>query len=449
MDQELLAKYGRPVPRYTSYPTAPHFHTGIDAATYRRWLGDLPDDAPLSLYLHIPFCHSLCWYCGCHTTVVRRHQPVAEYLDLLRREIELVADAASPGHRVSHLHLGGGTPTMLRPDEFMGLRETLQQAFDFDADADCAVEIDPRGLERATIDALAAIGINRASIGVQDVNPEVQRAVNRWQPIEVTARVVDWLRSAGIDAVNLDLMYGLPCQTEAHLSATIDAVLDLAPQRIALFGYAHVPWMKRHQRLIDSDALPGPAERTAQFELATTRLVEAGYVAIGLDHFARPDDALIEARQAGRLHRNFQGYTTDAAPALLGFGASAIGSLPQGYVQNAVPLPAYREALRDGRLAAVRGIAIDDEDRIRRAIIERLMCDFRVDLDVICDQFGWPIDRFAPELEALAPMAADGLVSLDDHAVQVEDEGQALVRAVCAVFDGYLGAGAARHSTAV
>ncbi|MDH3769984.1 MAG: oxygen-independent coproporphyrinogen III oxidase, partial [Nitrospirota bacterium] len=385
MNQELLAKYGGPVPRYTSYPTAPHFHPGIDAAAYRRWLGDLPDDAPLSLYLHIPFCHSLCWYCGCHTTVARRHQPVTEYLDLLRREIELVADAARAGHRVSHLHLGGGTPTMLRPDELMRLRETLEEAFDFDADADCAVEIDPRGLERATIDALAAIGINRASIGVQDVTPEVQRAVNRWQPIEVTTQVVGWLRSAGIVAINLDLMYGLPRQTEAHLGATIDAVLDLAPQRIALFGYAHVPWMKRHQRLIDSDTLPGPAERTAQFELATTRLVEAGYVAIGLDHFARADDALVKARQVGGLRRNFQGYTTDAAPALLGFGASAIGSLPQGYVQNAVPLPAYREALRDGRLPAVRGIAIDDEDRIRRAIIERLMCEFRVDLGVICN----------------------------------------------------------------
>ena len=448
MNQELLAKYGRPVPRYTSYPTAPHFHAGIDAATYRRWLGELPPDAPLSLYLHIPFCHSLCWYCGCHTTVVRRHQPVTEYLDLLRREIELVGDATH-ARRVSHMHLGGGTPTMLRPKELLRLHETLRDAFDFDADADCAIEIDPRGLERATVESLAAIGINRASIGVQDVTPEVQRAVNRWQPIEVTAQVVDWLRAAGIDAINLDLMYGLPRQTEAHLSATIDAVLDLAPQRIALFGYAHVPWMKRHQQLIDGETLPGPKERTAQFELATTRLVEAGYVAIGLDHFARPDDALVGARQAGRLHRNFQGYTTDTAPALLGFGASAIGSLPQGYVQNAVPLPAYREALREDRLPAVRGIAIDDEDRIRRAIIERLMCDFRVDLGVVCSEFGWPIDRFAPEFEALAPLEADGLVSVSDHAVQVEVDGQPLIRTVCAVFDGYLGAGAARHSTAV
>jgi oxygen-independent coproporphyrinogen-3 oxidase len=442
MDPELLAKYDRPVPRYTSYPTAPHFHAGIGADDYQRWLSELPREARLSLYLHVPFCQELCWYCGCHTTVARRYQPIAEYRRLLLRELGLVAATLGGRGSVGHLHFGGGTPTMLAPGDLRVLGERLRQRFEILADAEVAVEIDPRRLEPATVEALAAIGVNRASLGVQDVNPEVQRAINRWQPFAMVERAVDRLRAAGIGGVNLDLMYGLPHQTEACVLRTVEAALRLAPERVALFGYAHVPWMKRHQRLIDEAALPDGRARATQLERAAARLADAGYVAIGLDHFALPDDDLATALREGGLHRNFQGYTTDAAPALLGFGVSAIGSLPQGYVQNAPAIPDYREALRAGRLPTVRGIEISDEDRLRRSIIERLMCDLAVDLD-------GATGRFASELEALAPLAADGLVEITGSVIRVPPAGRALVRAVCAAFDRYLEPGAARHSRAV
>ncbi len=365
MNPELLARYDRPVPRYTSYPTAPHFHAGIGPDAYRSWLAELPEDTRLSLYLHVPFCQQLCWYCGCHTTVARRYQPVTEYLDLLLAELDLVGAALGGRGPVSHVHFGGGTPTMIAPDDLRTLGERLRARFDILSDAEFAVEIDPRRLTRETVDALAAIGVNRASLGVQDVNPEVQRAINRWQPFTVVERVVDRLRDAGISGINFDLMYGLPRQTVGGVLQSVEAALRLRPARVALFGYAHVPWMKRHQRLIDESALPGPPERAAQFEAASARLGDAGYVAIGLDHFALPDDSLALALRHGRLRRNFQGYTTDTAPALLGFGASAIGSMPQGYVQNAVPMPAYRDAIRAGRLATARGIALANEDRAR------------------------------------------------------------------------------------
>ena len=442
MSPELLAKYDRPVPRYTSYPTAPHFHAEIGRHDYRDWLAELPPGARLSLYLHVPFCHELCWYCGCHTTVARRYQPVAKYRDLLLRELDLVGAALGCRRPVGHIHFGGGTPTMLAPDDLCLLGERLRARFQLLGAAEFAVEIDPRRLTRETVDALAAIGVNRASLGVQDVNPEVQLAINRWQPFAVVERAVDWLRTAGIHGINFDLMYGLPRQTTVRVRASVDAALALRPSRVALFGYAHVPWMKRHQRLIDEAALPGAAERAAQFEVAAARLEEAGYVAIGLDHFALPEDSLAVARKQGRLHRNFQGYTTDDAGALLGFGASAIGSLPQGYVQNAVPIPEYRDAIRGGRLATARGIRVSAHDRLRRAIIERLMCDFAVDLN-------GQTARLAPELEALEPFRTDGLLTIDDGLIRVEPAGRPLIRTICAVFDAHLQRGLARHSRAV
>jgi oxygen-independent coproporphyrinogen III oxidase len=442
MDAELLAKYDRPVPRYTSYPTAPHFHAGIGPDDYRGWLAELPTAAKLSLYLHVPFCQELCWYCGCHTTVARRYQPVAEYRALLVRELDFAAAALGGRRRVGHIHFGGGTPTMLAPDDLRALGERLRARFEVLDDGEFAVEIDPRRLTRETVAALAAVGVNRASLGVQDVNPEVQQAINRWQPFTVVERAVDWLRMAGIDGINFDLMYGLPRQTTAGVRNSVDAALTLRPSRVALFGYAHVPWMKRHQRLIDEASLPDAGERAAQFEVAAERLEQAGYVAIGLDHFALPDDSLVVAQREGRLHRNFQGYTTDDARVLLGFGASAIGALPQGYVQNAVPIPDYRAAMRKGHLATARGVRSSADDRLRRGIIERLMCDFAVDLD---DAAG----GLTAELAALEPYQADGLLTIDDRMIRVEPEGRPLIRTICAVFDGYLDRGLARHSRAV
>ena len=449
MDDVLLAKYDRRVPRYTSYPPATRFHQGVGAATYRRWLEETPTDASLSLYLHIPYCENLCWFCGCHTKMVRRYEPIATYLELLGREIDLIADILGGRRRVRHVHWGGGTPTIVLADDILALNERLRWRFEFAPDAEFAVEIDPRGLTADRVSALAAAGVTRASLGVQDVSPAVQRAVNRHQPFAVTARAAAWLRDAGIDALNVDLMYGLPRQTVARVVATVEAVLTLKPQRVAVFGYAHVPWMKRHQRLIDETELPGPAERFAQFAAASRRLRDAGYVAVGLDHFARPGDPLAVAARNGRLHRNFQGYTTDDASALLGIGASAIGMLPQGYVQNAVPVHAYRDAIEAGAAAVTRGIALDAEDRLRRDAIERLMCDGAVDLAAICRRHGCEADHFAAELAQLASLDADGLVAVDGHLVRVRDAGRALLRTVCAVFDTYLEADETHHAPAI
>jgi oxygen-independent coproporphyrinogen-3 oxidase len=449
MTPELLASYDRQVPRYTSYPTAPHFHAGIAGEAYLRWLERVPADVPLSLYLHIPYCRELCWFCGCHTKITRRYEPVTRYLDVLLREIDLVAGRLGRRQPVNQIHWGGGTPTILAPDDIRDLAGALEQHFDVLPEAEFAVEIDPRTVTSEDVRALAAAGVTRASLGVQDINPEVQRAINRWQPLAQTAKVISMLRAAGISALNIDLMYGLPKQTIDHVEATVDAVLELEPGRIALFGYAHVPWMKRHQRLIEEADLPTSTMRWAQAQAASTRLQESDYRVIGLDHFARPDDALSLAQAEGRLHRNFQGYTVDEAPVLLGLGASAIGTLPQGYVQNETAIPAYERAIKGDTPATVRGLAIDDEDRLRSAIIERLMCDLAVDLAVPCRIHGFAPDMFEPEVAALAPLQADGLVSIDGTRIEVPEAARPLVRVVCSVFDQYLNAGERRYARAV
>lgn len=449
MTPELLAKYDTPVPRYTSYPTALHMHAGIGADAYAKWLAAVPFATPLSLYLHIPFCDTLCWFCGCHTKIVARYEPVAEYLALLGCEIDLVAQHLDGNRVVDHIHFGGGSPTILNPDDLVSLSDRLRARFDVPGDAELAVEIDPRGLDPARVTALARAGATRASIGVQDINPVVQRAIHRVQPLEVTARTVAWLRDAGIDAINVDLMYGLPHQTLDHVKRTVDAVLKLAPDRLALFGYAHVPWMKRHQRLIPTAALPDADLRWAQFAAAAGMLGDAGYQAIGLDHFALPDDPLAVALREGHLRRNFQGYTADAASTLLGLGASAIGTMPQGMVQNAVPIHTWSEAVRGGWLASTRGLTFDDEDRLRAAVIEQLMCHLRVDLTPLCRAFGRPADHFAAELLMLEPLAADGLVEIDGRRLAVPQEARPLLRTVCAVFDAYLKPSETRHARAV
>ena len=449
MDQNLLARYGAPVPRYTSYPTAPHFHPAVNAASYRQWLGRIGAEDSLSLYLHVPFCSRLCWYCGCHTKLVRQYQPIADYAELLAAEIGLVAAAIPARPRVPHVHWGGGTPTMLAPDDFERLMAELRERFHLAKEAEVAIEIDPRGLTAAKVAALAASGVTRASLGVQDFTPAVQQAINRIQPFEVTADAVERLRAAGIAGINLDIMYGLPHQSVADAVRTADLAADLAPDRLAVFGYAHVPWMKTHQRMIDEAALPDAAARLVQSEAMAARLIERGYRRIGLDHFARPADAMARALAAGRLRRNFQGYSTDEAGQLIGFGASSIGALAEGYVQNAVPVGAYGKTIRDGALAVTRGIALSPDDRLRRAVIERLMCDLAVDLAAVTSELAQPQADFSAELAALAPLAADGLIVLDGPRIAVTESGRPFVRAVCARFDRYLASGRARHSRAV
>lgn len=445
MKSSVLEKYARRVPRYTSYPTAPHFHSGVGADTYLQWLGRVTGDTPLSLYFHVPFCKRMCWYCGCYTKVVRRYRPVAEYADLLAGEVALVAAAIPARPPVTHIHWGGGTPTILSAGDGERIMAAVADRFALAPDAEIAVEMDPRTMTAEVAAALARQGVNRASLGVQDFTPAVQKAINRIQPFETVERVVGWLRDAGIAEINFDLMYGLPEQTVGDVVATIDLAMRLAPARIALFGYAHVPWMKAHQKMIAEDALPDSRERFRQAAAAAARLVEHGYRRIGLDHFARAGDAMARALDEGRLRRNFQGYTTDPAETLIGLGASSIGALPDGYVQNSAPLRAWGEAVKSGRPATVRGVALSDDDRVRRAIIEQLMCTLRVDLDDVAGANG----DWAEERERLAPMIEDGIAELDGGVLSITEAGRPLMRAVCAVFDRYLADGKARHSQAV
>lgn len=437
------------VPRYTSYPTAPHFHAGIDQTVYRRWLGDLAAETPLSLYLHIPFCDTLCWFCGCHTAVVNHYGPVKDYCDLLAREIALVAKALGPKRTVRHIHWGGGSPTMLQPDDIVRLHEALRESFAIAPDAEFAVEIDPRGLTQTCVNAFARAGLTRASIGLQDIDPAVQKAINRIQTREETAHAVAMLRQAGIKSINLDLLYGLPNQTLKSWEETLHFALELKPDRLAVFGYAHVPSFKKHQALIPERLLPDLETRLGQVEMANQILSANGYLAVGLDHFAKPQDSMAKASGDGTLARNFQGYTTDAASALIGLGASAIGSLPQGYVQNAAAVPTYRAALAQGRLPVARGIALSPQDRLRRHVIERLMCDLEVDLEEACTRFGGDRSLFAGARKKLAPLEELGAVTIEKHHVTIQPQWRTAARLVCAAFDTYLADDTIRHSISV
>jgi oxygen-independent coproporphyrinogen-3 oxidase len=447
----LLARYDQRIPRYTSYPTAPHFTPAVDGPAYRDWLAALPDTTALSLYLHVPFCAELCWFCGCHTTATRRAEPKVAYARTMLDEIDLLAEAIGRPLPVRHIHWGGGTPTALPPAWMQAIAARLGSRLTILPEAEIAVEIDPRTLTDASAAAMEAMGVTRASLGVQDFDERVQAAVNRHQSFAVTEAAAIRLRARGIGAINLDLIYGLPHQTEASVRATVARALTLGPARIAMFGYAHVPWMKRHQTLLPTDALPGPEARFAQREAAEATILAAGYVAVGLDHYALPDDPLARAASAGAVRRNFQGYTTDTAPALLGLGASSIGALPQGYVQNLPAVPAWRDAVRAGRLPIARGVTLSAEDRLRRAVIETIMCQGAVDLAVITAGHGVGPEALAGAAPALAQQAHYGLIRWDGTRLEVTPRGRPFTRAVAACFDTYLtaGSGAARHAAAV
>ncbi|TAN50241.1 MAG: oxygen-independent coproporphyrinogen III oxidase [Rhodospirillales bacterium] len=446
---DLIDKYDLRLPRYTSYPTAPHFGPQVTAGVYETWLAQLPPELPLSLYLHIAYCAEMCWFCGCHTKITQRYAPVADYLECLLTEVDMVAARLGTKRKARHVHFGGGSPTILSPEDLLRTLDALRSRFDVVADAEIAVELDPRTADQAYVRAMAKAGVTRASIGVQDFDERVQKAINRIQPYEVSERVIGWLNDSGIREVNIDLVYGLPHQTEASVIALVEKAAGLKPKRVALFGYAHVPWMKKHQRLIDASTLPDVPERWRQYLSATRRLVELGYVAVGLDHFAAPDDDLAVALKEKRLYRNFQGYTTDSASALVGFGASSIGALPQGYVGNEGSIDAYKRTIREGRLAVTRGVAVSEEDKLRRAVIERLMCDLAVNLDQVAARFNLKASHFAHELAALAPLALDGICVIEGNTITVTEDGRPLVRAVCAAFDQYLKPGEQRHAKAV
>ncbi len=437
-----LALAERNVPRYTSYPSAPHFSTQIGADTYREWLAALPRAARVSLYLHVPFCTELCFYCGCNTRAVRKRAPVDIYAEQLIAEIALLGDLN--GARLTHIHWGGGTPSILGPQWLETIAGKIASRFDLSELKEHAIELDPRRMDQPLVRTLKAVGVNRASLGMQDASPHVQHAIGRVQPFEDVERAATWLREAGIENLNLDLMYGLPKQTGQDVARSAELAASLNPQRLALFGYAHVPWFKSHQRLIDAATLPGAAERIEQAAIAAETLASFGYKAVGLDHFALPDDELCIAAREGRLHRNFQGYTTDDADALIGIGASSIGKLPQGYVQNAPDMGHYARSISVGRFATVKGLALSDDDRLRASIIERLMCDLALDLT----EFGG-VARFAGEMDTLQGLAAQGLLTIDGAKIAITEAGRPYIRIAAAAFDSYLTASQKRHSVAV
>ncbi len=443
-----LALAERSAPRYTSYPTAPHFHAGVTGETFAQWLGALHREARLSLYLHVPFCRTICAYCGCNTKAAVREAPLDAYVRTLEREIAL-AGAASGASRVTQIHWGGGTPGLLGPDRLKRLHGALARAFDLAQVEEHAIELDPRHADAALMAGLAEMGVNRVSFGVQDFNPHVQKAIGRVQPFEVVERAVALARAAGLRAINLDLMYGLPEQSLEDAARSARMAAQLAPARLALFGYAHVPWLKRHQRLIDEAALPGAAARLAQAALARETLERAGYLAVGLDHFARADDPLALAAQSGALRRNFQGYVTDDAEALIGLGASAISQTPEGYAQNAPDVAGWRRLVEDGRLPGVRGLALDDDDRLRAKAIERLMCDFTLDYGALALRETGNARALDDARAGLEALAREGVLTHAGRSLRMTRAGAPFVRLAAACFDAYLAQGAARHSAAV
>ena len=447
--QRTAAYLTRNTPRYTSYPTAPHFSDAVGADSYEAWLEGLDPAAPVSLYLHVPFCKQVCWYCGCNMKLAARYEPVSDYLTMLLQEIDLLAERLPTRMKVSCIHWGGGTPTTLKPDDLARAVDALRRRFDFCDDAEIAIESDPRTLGHEMIQRIGALGFNRASFGVQEFDPDVQQAINRIQPPDMVRRSVEGLREAGVQGINFDLIYGLPKQTEATLARTIDLAAAMAPDRVALFGYAHVPWMAKKQRMIDTADLPGAAERLAQSARAAAKLLEHGYRAIGLDHFARPDDALAHAAAEGTLRRNFQGYTTDQAETLLGLGATSIGRTPHGYVQNIAETGAWARAVSEKRLPVGRGVAFSGEDKLRGHVIEQLMCFGAVDLAEAGRLHSAGPDWARFERQALAEMAADDLLTVEGDRLALTEAGKPLVRVVAAVFDAYLAKSAARHSVAV
>jgi oxygen-independent coproporphyrinogen-3 oxidase len=445
MQIDRLTLAASKLPRYTSYPTAAQFSDAVGPGDTEAWLRATDTREAASLYVHVPFCRRLCRYCGCNTEITSRTAPIARYLATLYREIELVT-ARLPGPlAISHLHFGGGTPSILSAPEFTALMTHLRARFDLHPDAEVAIEIDPRGLDEARIATYAACGVNRVSLGIQDLDAEVQRAIDRIQPLALVASTVAALRAAGLTRIAMDLIYGLPRQNEETIARTVADAVRLSPDRVALFGYAHVPWMKPHQRLLESAGLPGIGERIKISDAATSALRHAGYESIGIDHFARPDDALAVAARAGSLHRNFQGYTTDDASTLIGLGPSAIGSFAGGHVQNATRTDHWAAAIASGRLATTRGVRLDATDRRRGRIIEQLMCNFAADLAAELAED----PALAGILVGLDDLARAGLVTREGTEITIPLGARPFARIVAARFDSYLSPTATRHAVAV
>lgn len=432
-----LGLFDARVPRYTSYPTAPVFSPAVGASQQATALANLDPAKPVSVYLHIPFCERLCWFCACRTQGTKTLSPVESYLGTLEQELALLSATLPKGLKMGRMHWGGGTPTILPPEMIHRLARAVKLVIPPTEDWEFSVEIDPTMVDRAKIAALASEGMNRASIGIQDFDPKVQKAIGRIQPYDVTKACVDDLRAAGIRSLNADLVYGLPHQNAARLNDTVTKVLELAPDRIALFGYAHVPWVSKRQKLIDEASLPREVERYQLAELAAYRFREAGLTSIGIDHFSRSDDGLAAAAACGRLRRNFQGYTDDTCATLIGIGASSISRLPGGYIQNSAATPAYVQRIEAGQLAGSRGHLLTDDDLLRARAIEMIMCEFRLDLEELQDRFGPACDSLGPILSLVKDQFGD-VVSVSDTALEILPSGRALTRIIASAFDGYV-----------
>lgn len=439
---DLLRRYDRPGPRYTSYPTAVEFHGGFTADDYVGCLARAAadPDSPLSLYLHLPFCEERCTFCGCMVVITKKREVAAKYLTYLAREIGMVAAALGRRRHVVQYHWGGGTPTYLDVAQIEALHATVARHFDIDPAGEVAIEVDPRVTTTAQLDTLSRLGFNRLSMGVQDFTPEVQAAVNRVQPVGMTRRLMDHARALGFSSINVDLIYGLPLQTRASFAETVDEVIAMRPDRVAVYSFALVPWIRAHQKALPMAHLPGPDLKIELFAEAMTRFLSAGYRQIGMDHFALPEDDLARASADGRLHRNFMGYTTRPAPDMIAVGVSAIGDVGGAFAQNVKPLAAYYTALDEGRFPVERGYMLDDDDRVRRFVIAELMCNFRVRNADLAERFGVGLQRyFAREIEELADgPAADGFVRVTPDGIEVTDSGRLFVRNVAMHFDRYL-----------
>jgi oxygen-independent coproporphyrinogen-3 oxidase len=442
IDLRLLKKYDRPGPRYTSYPTAPLFSPAFTAEDFRAEIeatnGD-GDAGDLSLYFHFPFCDTLCYFCGCTMMVTRSRPRIAEYLDYLRKEMAFVAARLAPSRRVVQLHWGGGTPTHLSPEEIREIGGVINDSFPWAPDCERSVEIDPRELRREHLEALASVGFNRMSMGVQDFDPAVQEAVNRIQPEAMTLQVYQWARDLGFGSVNFDLIYGLPLQTHASFARTVERVAEIGPDRVAVFNYAHVPWLKPHQKLIHQDDLPTPEQKLDILKMTIESLCGRGYEYIGMDHFARPEDELARAQKEKTLYRNFQGYSTKSGADLYGFGMSAISHFRTVYAQNTKNLPEYYAALDAGHPATHVGYRMTPDDLLRKHVIMRLMCDLELDKHDVEHRFDIGFDEyFADALAGLQRFSDDGLIRLTDKAIFIEGAGRLLLRNIAMNFDAYL-----------
>ncbi len=453
VDLELVKKYNVPGPRYTSYPPATKF---TDAVTWEHIsplvASNNKTERDLSLYFHIPFCETLCWYCGCTTVITLNHAQGSAYVDYLDKEMDLVCTNLNSSRKVAQIHWGGGSPTFLSPSEIRALGNNIHRHFKFAPEVEASVEVDPRRLSRDHIQALREVGFNRASIGVQDFDPKVMESVHRIQPRELTDQVISWLREAGFKSVNFDLIYGLPNQTVDSFNRTLDAVLALGPDRLAVFSYAHVPWVKPAQKILEQKALPSPEVKLELLKCVIERLTENGrYTYIGMDHFARPSNELAVAQARKELQRNFQGYSTHGSADIYGFGMSSISQIPEAYWQNEKDLPSYYAPIDAGKLPVARGCILSQEDKTRREVIMRVMCDLSLDYLAMSRRLGIDFESaFAAELESLAPFEADGLVHKTESGMDVTQAGRLFIRNIAMCFDNTLApVGERKHSRTI